>query len=135
MHRGAFTHRRVYTEKPLHRGAFAHRSLLRTEPFAQSSFYTAKSYTDYTERLSGTDAFTQRNLYTEEPLRTDAFTQRSLYTEELLHLYAQMRSHTGGFTIGQLYGAQNFYIEQLLRSEACNTGELFLHRSFDIRLF
>ena len=78
-------HRRVYTEKPLHRVAFAHGSLSRSEPFAQSSFYTAKPYTDYAERLLGTDAFTQRNLYTEEPLRTDAFTQRSLYTEELLH--------------------------------------------------
>ena len=59
LHRGAFTHRRVYTEKRLHRGVFAHRRLLRTEPFAQSSFYPAKSST---EKLLGTDTFTQRSL-------------------------------------------------------------------------
>ena len=86
-------HRRVYTVKPLHRAAFAHRSLLRTEPFAQSSFYTAKSYTDCAETLSR-EVFTQRSLYAQTRLHREVFTQRSFCTQNLDESCTHRRVHT-----------------------------------------
>ena len=102
--RSFYTHRRFYAdksshrgacvspEKSLHRGAFTHRCVFTAKFITQSSCYTAFIYTEEilhtevsTQKLSTTAAFTQRSLDTEELLHTEAFTQRSLCTEELSH--------------------------------------------------
>ena len=76
LHRRAFTHRLVSTQKLLHTGACTQRSFSTEKPF----------HIFDTEELLHTEAFTQRSLYTGTLLHThtDAFTHKSLYTEKLL---------------------------------------------------
>ena len=109
------TQKSFYTQKLLHKVAFTQRSL------TQRSFYAQ------TRLHSEVFAFMHKHVYTEKSLHRGAFAHRILY--------AQTRSHTEGLANRQLYGTQNFYIEQLLRSEACTHRGAFIHRSFYIRVF
>ena len=113
LHRGAFAHTRVYTQK-----------LFQTEPFTRRSFCI--------EKALHRGAFTQRSLCTGEFLLTDALTHRSFYTQTHLHTEKITRKsflRTGAFTQSRFYAEQllhrevlNFYAEELLRTEA------FTHR-------
>ena len=47
----------------------------------------------HTEKLSHTEAFTQRSLYTKWFLHTESFTHKSFYTEKSLHRGAFTRSN------------------------------------------
>ena len=75
LHRRAFTHRLVSTQKLLHTGACTQRSFSTEKPF--------------------------HIFDTEELLHTETFTQRSLYTGTLLH--TQTRLHTKTFTQRSFY--------------------------------
>ena len=107
LHRGAFTHTHVYTQK-----------LLQTEPFTRRSFCIQKAL--------HRGAFTQRSLCTEEFLLPDALTHRSFYTQTHLHrknthksLCARELVHKVDFT------QSNFYTEKSLHRE-----EAWPHRRF-----
>ena len=76
---GAFTHRRLYTQKLSHREALKH-SIFYTDAIIHRNFYTRCFYTF----LLGTVFLTQRSHYTEQLLHADALTVRRLYTEQLL---------------------------------------------------
>ena len=106
VHTEAFTQKSLYTEKFLHTEAFTHRSVLHRE-------------SSYAEELLRTDA-----LYTEKPLHRGAFAHRILYTQTLF-THTQKVLQTDNFT-----GHRTFYIEQLLRSEACTHRGLFYTEAF-----
>ena len=119
-HREAFTHRSFYTEKLLHTASFHTEKLLHREAFTQqaftqrsfytekllhstllhtASFYTGQAFTH--NKLSHTEAFTQRSFTHCKLSHTEAFTYRSFYTE-------------------QAFTRRSFYTEQALTSSTHN---------------
>ena len=108
---GAFTHRRLYTQKLSHREALKH-SIFYTDAIIHRNFYT-RCFSTF---LLGTVFLTQRSHYTEQLLHADALTVRRLYTEQLLAegsahgcLCTQELLHTSFYT-----HTHKLYIEKLL---------------------
>jgi len=108
LHRGALTHKRVYTEKLLHRGACTHRSFYAEKSLHRGAFKHRRFYTEkllrrevlhrgvYTQKL-----FTHRRFYTQKLLHREVFTQRGFYTQKLLHREEVL--HTDPFAHRSLY--------------------------------
>ena len=140
LHRGAFTHKSIYThrgfytEKSLHKGAFYTQKVLHREVFTPRSFCTQTSRSLYTQKLLHKEVFTQiYSFHTQTRLHTEAFTQRSLYTLHREFLHTEAFTHSEIFT-------QTFHTEKLSHIEAFTQRSLytkwflhtetFTHKSF-----
>ena len=126
-HRGAFRHKRFYTQKLLH-----------TEASTHGRFCTQKILQCfYTKKHLRAEALTLRNLYTEK-LCTDS----SLYAEIQKNILTQrnQRSHSAEELSQRAFTHKSYRTENLLHTDAfmhinCNTTKFLLTDAFHANAF
>ena len=124
--KGAFTHRRNFTQKSFYTQKLLHGRLYTQEPlhFTQKSFYTEEPL--HTKELLHTDEnFTQKSFCTEELLQKEELLHKEVFRQK--NLYAETRLHRRAFT------QKSFYTQKLLRRRATEEflhTEAFTHKSF-----